>query len=368
METMQEKYFAAANSAGGFVSWFDEIFSPDNIDRIYIIKGGSGTGKSTLMKRIAARGVELGCTCEYFYCSSDPYSLDGIILRGGKGMKYDSIAVIDGTAPHTRDPKLPGAAEEIVNLGEFWHTDALREHRGEIAKLCSAKSALFSQAYEYLFAAGELDRLLRQDAARFVLREKLESAVERLLTQFARSVHFSPNSKRREPIATTRPVSAISTSGLVSYDTYRELPGKIYAVADLMGSAPFLFDALIDTAKQMGLDTQRAPMPLDPKLSEALYLPELGLSIVNTPSLDESSCEFEKIINMARFIDRDSLEASDRQRRRMLSKCSRELLDGALAKLDEVKRIHADVEKIYIAAMDFEAVDSYAKGLIERIF
>ncbi|HCG36512.1 MAG TPA: hypothetical protein DER23_09230, partial [Clostridiales bacterium] len=39
-------YFAAANSTRGFVSFFSEVFSPDALDEILIIKGGPGTGKS----------------------------------------------------------------------------------------------------------------------------------------------------------------------------------------------------------------------------------------------------------------------------------------------------------------------------------
>ena len=64
-----QNYFAAANTAAGFLSWFDDIFDPRSLDYIYIIKGGSGTGKSTLMKKAAAKAELLGAKCEYFYCS-----------------------------------------------------------------------------------------------------------------------------------------------------------------------------------------------------------------------------------------------------------------------------------------------------------
>ena len=51
--TLAKRYFAAANSAYGFHNSFCEIFSPDKLQRVYIIKGGPGTGKSYLMKNIA---------------------------------------------------------------------------------------------------------------------------------------------------------------------------------------------------------------------------------------------------------------------------------------------------------------------------
>ena len=110
-----ENYFAAANTEAGFVSWFDDIFNARDIDFTYIIKGGSGTGKSTLMKKVAAKAEKLGGACERYYCSSDTASLDGVIAKMPSGAR---IAMLDGTAPHTHDPKYPGAADAIINLGQ----------------------------------------------------------------------------------------------------------------------------------------------------------------------------------------------------------------------------------------------------------
>ena len=45
-----DSYFAAANTKNGFVSYFDDIFG--KIKKIYVIKGGPGTGKTTTVKGI----------------------------------------------------------------------------------------------------------------------------------------------------------------------------------------------------------------------------------------------------------------------------------------------------------------------------
>ena len=42
------EYFAAANSYEGFISFFDNIFNSEKFDRIYVIKGGPGTGKTVM--------------------------------------------------------------------------------------------------------------------------------------------------------------------------------------------------------------------------------------------------------------------------------------------------------------------------------
>ena len=367
------KFFAAVNSAGGFVSWFDEIFKTDELGRLFIIKGGSGTGKSTLMKRIADRGVSLGCECEYYYCSSDPKSLDGIILRDNSAradargvMNYKSIAIIDGTAPHTRDPKLPGAADEIVNLGDYWQTDALCDHRGELARLTNEKTARFNQSYEFLYAAGELDKLLNSDAARFILTEKLNAAAERLIEQAKKGLKRGQRTGAFRLAA--RPVSALSTLGRASFDTYRESAGKVCEVTDVMGTSQFMFDALINLARRQRLEVYRAPVPLEPSQSEALYFPRLDLAVVRSDKPGDYYNPDLKIINMERFIDRSLLTQSDRKRRRMLTKYRDELISDALAGMSEAGELHGEIERIYREAMDFDAVGRFCDELEARIF
>ena len=57
---MEEKYFAASNSGRGFVSYFDSVFSPSRFEKVYIIKGGPGTGKSYFMKSAANAAEKAG--------------------------------------------------------------------------------------------------------------------------------------------------------------------------------------------------------------------------------------------------------------------------------------------------------------------
>ena len=49
---MSQSYFLGCNSAEGFVSLFNELYDPYDGWTLYIIKGGPGTGKSTLMKNL----------------------------------------------------------------------------------------------------------------------------------------------------------------------------------------------------------------------------------------------------------------------------------------------------------------------------
>ena len=78
------------------------------------MKGGPGVGKSSFMKKIATEFADKGYDVEIFPCSSDPGSLDAVVI------KKLGVVLIDATAPHIVDPKIPGAIDEIVNFGDFW--------------------------------------------------------------------------------------------------------------------------------------------------------------------------------------------------------------------------------------------------------
>ena len=88
MKATIKGYFACANSSRGFCNYFDSNLQ--GLERLYILKGGPGTGKSTLMKEIGADFYDLGYDIEFIYCSSDPSSLDGVLIPALK------VGIVDG--------------------------------------------------------------------------------------------------------------------------------------------------------------------------------------------------------------------------------------------------------------------------------
>lgn len=91
------RFFLGANTPQGFVSRFDQLFSAEDGWRCFVIKGGPGSGKSTMMKKIAASLEQRFDNLERIHCSSDVSSLDGVICPALK------FSVADGTAPHVRE-------------------------------------------------------------------------------------------------------------------------------------------------------------------------------------------------------------------------------------------------------------------------
>lgn len=146
---MIRRYLASANTGKQFICNFDQINKSAKDGFLYIIKGGSGTGKSTIMKSVAKYFLEKNLDIEYFYCSSDINSLDGIRI------KKLNISIIDGTAPHTMDTKLLGVSDRLVDVGCFVRR-AVKDNKVDILKYQNKKSFYFRLVNNYLTSANKL--------------------------------------------------------------------------------------------------------------------------------------------------------------------------------------------------------------------
>ena len=171
-------YFAAANSFDGFVSYFDKVFSATEFEKVYILKGGPGTGKSRFIKDVYEAFCEKNAKFEGILCSSDPKSYDGLIISTDE----KKICIIDGTAPHLTDPVYPGAIEKIINLGDSWNDSVLYSHRQQIIELINIKKYSYKSAYEYLSVAKHCTDFVFNSVKRAVLCD-FKSIIDRLITR-----------------------------------------------------------------------------------------------------------------------------------------------------------------------------------------
>lgn len=349
-EYISEKYFFGANGAEGYRNETDE-FVERSLDRLYIIKGGPGTGKSTFMKQCGENAARAGAKCTYYYCGSDPGSLDGVIIRRD-GV---SIGITDGTAPHTADCTYPGAVGCIVDLGECWDRDALVAQRNEIVSLSDKKSLLFASAYRYLRGAAALRCDITKMARLATDREKMNAAIGRLVKNIGDKGH-----------SRTRCISGITMRGRITLDTFSDYEQQ-YRISDTYGCGRLFTESLADSLSREGIDHISLRDPITGDIT-AVAVPSgrAFFSVCDERDQIRSDNRGEIVINMHRFILKNEA-AQCRGRRRFAEKCCESLVDGAVEDLTEAAGYHFGLEKIYVSAMDFAAVTAKCEMVSEEI-
>ncbi len=348
---MQHRYFSASNSASGFKNYFPEVFL--RAEHLYIIKGGPGTGKSSFMKRCALTAQKISAEVEYYYCSSDPESLDGLLILG----KNRVIGIIDGTSPHAYEPKIAGACEEIINLGQFWQSDLLVKQKNEIKALSQRKSSAYERAYDYLRSCGNLravtDSLL-EDA---IYSEKMSSAVKRLV----RSLPLSSGKATKIPSL----ISGVTMSGRSYLDSFEQNAETIYRIGELYGVGRMFLLELSRALESVDCTLRMSYDPVKCDSINGIFIEEQRIAFLLSGKEELDTAD--RFVNTKRFIDTEGLKKV-RPEIRYAEKIYSESLEGAIHALGEAKIYHFLLEDIYKNAMDFRSLsrftDSFAENLV----
>lgn len=342
-----EVYFAAANSGRGFVSFYEPIFDTPAITKRYIIQGGPGTGKSCFMREAASFAEGQGMSVSRFRCSSDPDSLDGIILDG-------RIVLLDGTAPHTVEPKYPGARDEIVNLGEFWDGEKLGRCYNEIVSLNALKGNCYGRAYRFLSAAMEVARVNRELVLPALRQKKMEGAAERLARGIPEGNGYS---------LTPALIDSISMKGSVRLDTYERKAKRLYVVDDYYGTGAAFLLRMMEEGQRKACAMRVSYQPLMPELPDALLFLDSGICFVLG---DTGAREADGRVNMKRFVDGEKLSEA-KVDYRINERLREALLSSAAEALSDAGRYHFELERIYASCMDFDALGRFTRSFCQRL-
>ncbi|WP_232696433.1 hypothetical protein [Brevibacillus daliensis] len=142
---VMECYFGAATPDGNV----DHILSLTEDVKRYYIKGRPGSGKSTMLKKIAQSAQQNGYDTEIYHCALDPNSLDMVLVR------ETGVAFFDSTAPHEYDPVRP--SDEIIDMYEIAiQTGTDEKYAEQLETIIEKYTVEVKQARGHLVRAKEL--------------------------------------------------------------------------------------------------------------------------------------------------------------------------------------------------------------------
>lgn len=341
---MEECYFAGGNSGEGFYDCFDQIIPKgEKKEHVIILKGGPGVGKSTLMKRVARAAMKKKEKTELFWCSGDPDSLDAVRIVGR------GILILDGTAPHCKDPVYPGAVEEILNLGEQIDREKILLRRSEIVQLSQENKEYYRRAYALLRCAAGLEEE--------VMREVFDCLDKKRVNKLWETICGGPEEKdgeggeERGEKARTLFLDAITWKGRVSFA--EEMVQGRRSVGMKGEAAGALLDYMVRQSDSRGFWCLN---PLLPERVSHIIFENRNLFVTSAAVETDQSEESEEY-----FCRKPSAELFRYQKEK------ERLVSMAVKCLKQCKKLHDELEGCYRECVDFIKITERSDELLRKL-
>lgn len=352
-------YFAGSNSSEGFYSVYPEIL--ESLDLVYILKGGPGTGKSTLIKKVGNLMMEKGFQVEYIHCSFDDDSLDGLIIPEIKA------GIVDGTAPHIVDPKYPGVIDKIVNLGECRNDQILQDHRDKIIELSREKSAQFSHVYEKFADA----KAIHEQKEEIYIRSMDFKQADQITEKLKNTIFADTINPEQGPYKIRRFFGAATPSGPVHFvDNLTADLNKRYIIKGRSGSGKStLMKKIGEYAEEKGLSVHYYLCAFHPESVDMVVIPSLDTAIIDgtAPHVIEATRDGDEIIDMFELCIDPQVEVDRKQDIKELDSKYKQLMRHGTQHLLKAKESHDEIESFYVNAMNFELVNEKTNEIADSL-
>ncbi|MCL2086666.1 MAG: hypothetical protein FWH05_03630 [Oscillospiraceae bacterium] len=378
------KYFLGGMTAFGFSTKFGEMINaPGNYT--YILKGGPGTGKSTLMKKVAAHFKADESTL--YYCASDLKSVDAVSIKAKTA--DNSIIIVDGTSPHVFEAQLPGVAQCIINLGDYWHKDKLEPHSAQIRALTKENQKHHRRARRLIAAFTQIKDSVYEQARENLKLNPLEKAVARLMGEHdgvkkEGKISYKQLSAMTErgymtlPVSGYKKIAFIDKSGAAAVAALE----KIAVMSILQG-----YDIILSKCEMYSRSTPEHILIPDLKLMFSCS-PSESAACADETAISECECAVEhRLIDCQEFyltgeppvaageppVAATEQPVTDFGERPVATaeppefKLLETLEAGISACIKDALKVHDELEKFYIAALDTQALENLTQQIISEI-
>lgn len=350
--------FPGGNTTKGFHSFFNQILSQEDANHIFSLKGGPGVGKSSIMKKIGKYMTDLNYHVEYHHCSSDPNSLDAIMIPDLK------VAIMDGTSPHIVDPINPGVVDEIINLGKYWDEKGIRKNKDKIISLNKERKRMFSKAYQYLKAAKIIydayeltESKLRKDDEFYKIKNTIIKDI------FKDDFHFDKLGKKRSLFS-----YGLTPIGITHFRDTIICNAKIkYSIKEMVGiSSEDIMNEIVKQALDRGYNVECYHSPIKIEKIEDILILDLEISVSANNQYNNCVFDYDKVYDLTKIVNNNiHIELLNE------IKEDKELFEVLLYKglnfINKANTLHNELENYYIPHMNFSKIDELTNNLIEKI-
>lgn len=158
------------NTIDGVVNEVPHLIA--DLDTVYHIKGRSGTGKSTFMKKVAKACLAQGLDIEQYHCSFDSNSIDMVLVPAL------NMALFDSTDPHAFEPQ-DVKREKVIDLYEIAVKPGTDEkYEKEISEVTKLYKSYMKKGIQEI--KKHATTIMEQDKKIKFTNEEVEQALQKL--------------------------------------------------------------------------------------------------------------------------------------------------------------------------------------------
>ena len=346
---MTKRMFAGVPTPSGFVDFFDDIMPACRATQRFFLKGASGSGKSTFMKKVAG-AFEHDCHREFFHCANDAQSLDALAIPAL------GLCIMDATAPHSRDPQIPAATDHIIDFARFLDKSKVAPHKETIENLTREKKILYGRAMGYLAAAQQI-RAAEAAAAENALNQKPLMELANTWLEKLEKNGGSGNANANRKLF----LSAITPEGPISFaDDFFADCHVCGLLSETDAAASRFLAHMAHGGGARGMCIQSFHCPINPEKIEHLHFLHTNTAFVTTNGIVKYQGKVDEAVALNHFVNSAAPSGTECNIFGML-------LEKIVALLHDAKSVHAHIEAIYAAAMDFDEVEKMTGEFIRAV-
>lgn len=348
-------YFARGNTARGAHFLYQSAFN--GLDKIVVLTGPQGTGKSTILRKISDHLLEKGQHVQCFHSPLQPNDLDGIIATELK------IGLVDGRVCEG----IPDCEVVKIDLGQAVDNKLLlSEQLSMIENLQSELTAVYSKAYETFLTAlkihdewesyyiESMDFVKADEVAQGLIKE-LYTGHEKTTPITGRHLFFG----------------AATPKGAFDFIQHLTMPleRRIFIKGRPGSGKSTLLKKLAATAETSGIDVQIFHCGFDPNSLDMLIFPELSTAIFDSTAPHEYFPERngDEILDMYTLTMSPGTDEAYAVEIAEIKERYSAKMKEATSCLASAEAIDSQIKAIYVNATNFAVVEELGEQIRSEI-
>ncbi|PZE20386.1 PRK06851 family protein [Paenibacillus xerothermodurans] len=351
-------YFALGHTARGFHSLYGSAFH--ETQRLYILEGGYGAGKSHWMHKLATAVQERGEPVELFHSPLNPGSVDGIIINGGK------TGVVDGSAYRGAAITAPGVREIYVNLWPALQTSDLTAYKKDISELNAGITEGYEQAFDIFAEALSVHDQWEKFYIQNMDFKKADQVADNLADAW-----FTGHKKNKPSHVRRRFFGAATPDGAVDHiQSLTQEVNKRYFLKGRPGSGKStMLKKLSASAQSLGIDVDVFHCGFDPNSLDMLIFPELSIAVFDSTAPHEyfPHRSSDEIVDLYELLIAPGTDEKHQAQLKEIRQVYSAKMKAATACLRKVREYNQQLKSIYVNHTDYQAVEHITSQLEQRI-